>query len=210
MSKIFKTAKGTELPLMSLKGKDYLEVKWRLVWFREEKPSWGIETEFVVITEDSSTAKAIIKDESGRIIATSHKTENSQGFGDFLEKSETGAIGRALALIGYGTQFADELDEGERIVDSPVAPKSNGRSPQYSEDKSGRKVTDNQLARLFAIQKARGVPDDVCRGFVTAMGVTSSKNLTWGQYDKVVSQIEGWTPPVTADETPFSEEEIKF
>src|SRR5690606_32778738 len=34
--------------------------------------------------------------------------------------------GRALALIGFGTQFcADELDEGERIVDAPVAKKAS-------------------------------------------------------------------------------------
>jgi hypothetical protein len=42
-------------------------------------------------------------------------------FPEFMEKAETGALGRALALIGYGTQFcADDLDEGDRIVDSPV------------------------------------------------------------------------------------------
>ena len=40
-----------------------------------------------------------------------------------MEKAETGSIGRALALLGYGTQFcADELDEGDRIVDAPAEP----------------------------------------------------------------------------------------
>jgi len=54
-------------------------------------------------------------------VSTSHKFEDAVGFADFREKAETGAIGRALALIGYGTQFcADELDEGARIVDSPI------------------------------------------------------------------------------------------
>lgn len=116
-----KTPKGTELPILVLKGKDYLEVKYRLVWFREERPLWSIETEFISVTDKSATAKAIIKDEAGRIISTSHKFENMQGFPDFLEKAETGSIGRALALIGYGTQFCgDELDEKDRIVDAPV------------------------------------------------------------------------------------------
>lgn len=31
----------------------------------------------------------------------------------------TGAIGRALAMCGYGTQFAPELEEGPRLADSP-------------------------------------------------------------------------------------------
>lgn len=114
------TKKGTELPLLNLRGKDYLEVKYRLVWFREEHPTWGIETEFLYQGEAAAIAKATIKDDAGRILATAHKHEDKKGFPDFLEKAETGAVGRALALIGYGTQFAPELEEGERIVDSPV------------------------------------------------------------------------------------------
>lgn len=122
MSRTFATAKGTELPLLNLRGSDYLEVKYRLVWFREEHPAWSIETDFVSVTDRSACARAVIRDENGRTIATSHKMENSVSFPDFMEKAETGAIGRALALIGYGTQFcADDLDEGDRIVDSPVS-----------------------------------------------------------------------------------------
>lgn len=115
-----KTPKGTELPLLSLKGKDYLQVAHRLVWFREERPSWAIETEFAVLSPEYSIAKATIKTDDGKIIATAHKREDAKHFPDFMEKSETGAIGRALALIGYGTQFAPELDEGDRIVDAPL------------------------------------------------------------------------------------------
>lgn len=117
----YRTTKGTELPLLNLRGKEYLEVKFRLVWFREDHPDWSIETELISVTDVSAYARASIKDEKGRLIATSHKFESIQGFPDFIEKAETGAIGRALALIGYGTQFcADELDEGKRIVDAPV------------------------------------------------------------------------------------------
>ena len=65
--------------------------------------------------------KATIKNKEGQILAQGHKAENKASFSDYLEKAETGAIGRALALCGYGTQFTgDELDEGKRIVDAPV------------------------------------------------------------------------------------------
>jgi len=131
------TAKGTYLPLLKLKGKDYLEVKYRLVWFREDHPNWSISTELVAVTDKSCTAKATVSDETGRVIATSHKSETYAGFADFIEKAETGAIGRALALIGYGTQFcADELDEGERIVDSPAKPVGKKYDPYNGADKS--------------------------------------------------------------------------
>ncbi len=111
--------------LMQLKGKDYLEVKWRLMWFREQHPAasgWGIRTVCEEVTEDSARYRAQIVSPEGVIVAEGTKTETKRGFADFVEKAETGAIGRALALCGYGTQFCgDELDEGERIVDSPVA-----------------------------------------------------------------------------------------
>ncbi|HEU5370329.1 MAG TPA: hypothetical protein VFU69_17785, partial [Ktedonobacterales bacterium] len=36
------------------------------------------------------------------------------------EKAATKALGRALAGLSFGTQFAPELDEKQRVVDSPV------------------------------------------------------------------------------------------
>jgi hypothetical protein len=107
--------------LMQIKGKDYLQVQWRLVWFREEHKDWSITTEIVNSAPGAVQMKATITNEKGMIIAQAHKAENVKGFPDYLEKAETGAIGRALAMCGYGTQFTgDELDEGQRLADSPV------------------------------------------------------------------------------------------
>ncbi len=116
----YRTPKGTTLPLMNLKGKDYLNVAFRLVWFREEKADWRIQTEFLTLDNDIAIAKATILDPTGSIMATGHKREDRSHFADFMEKAEAGAIGRALAYVGYGTQFcAEEIDEGQRIVDAP-------------------------------------------------------------------------------------------
>ena len=115
--------------LISLKGKSYLEVKYRLVWFRDENPDWGISTDIVKLDMEAKYAivKATITDPTGRVLAQGTKMEDIKGFGDYLEKAETGAIGRALGVLGYGTQFCPEFDEvvagveNPRIVDSPVA-----------------------------------------------------------------------------------------
>lgn len=121
MANVFRTKKGTELPLLNLKGKDYLQVAHRLVYFREEHPLWSIETEFISMNEKSAVCKAVIKDESGRIIGIAHKEESLADFpAGYREKAETAAIGRALALCGFGTQFEPEFDEGSRVVDSPL------------------------------------------------------------------------------------------
>lgn len=107
--------------MMPLKGKDYLQVMWRLVWFREEHPDYGLDTVLLENDETHAIFTAKITDAAGRMLCSGHGSESAKDFGDFLEKAETKAVGRALAMLGYGTQFAaDELDEGERIVDSPV------------------------------------------------------------------------------------------
>jgi hypothetical protein len=100
-------------------GREYLPVSARLIWFRSEHPDWGIVTEAVEIDLEKQYAifRASIFNEEGRLIATATKREDVRGFGDYIEKAETGSVGRALVLCGYGTQFAPELEEGGRFAD---------------------------------------------------------------------------------------------
>jgi hypothetical protein len=132
--------------------KDYLPVQWRLVWLRSLCPDAQIETELLHLDMDKEVThvtrewndekrkyekvtlhgqgvavfKATVKTPTGAT-ATGTKQENAAAFADYIEKAETGAIGRALAALGYGTQFTgDELDEGtDRIADAPVQRKSS-------------------------------------------------------------------------------------
>ena len=113
--------------LMDLKGKSYLQVMWRLVWFREEKPLWSIDTKLEQLTENHAVFSAKIFDETGVQKSAGDGSESVKDFRDFIEKAETKAVGRALAMLGYGTQFAPEMDEGDRIVDSPVQGKGYER-----------------------------------------------------------------------------------
>jgi len=173
--------------------RDYLPVQWRLVWFREQCPDGAIETEMLHLDLDRETEeeayawndekkrsekvlkrangfvmfRAVVRDGKGGI-GTGTKSEKAASFPDYIEKAETGAIGRALAALGYGTQFAPELDEEHRIVDSPVnrssSSSSAGAGPQQppvatitrtSAVKNGNKVSENGH-RLAATENAPG------------------------------------------------------
>lgn len=105
-------------------GKLYAPVYVRIALFREDHPvadGWGINAEVVSTDDASCLARAEIVDPQGRVVSTGHKREHKAHFPDYEEKSLTGAVGRALLMAGYGTQYAlDELDEGERIVDAPI------------------------------------------------------------------------------------------
>lgn len=145
--------------LIQLKSKngpqDYLPVQFRLVWFREACPEGTIETELVRLDLDRETFadayewneqtrkkesyrkralgfamfKATVRDSKGGS-AVAHGSEGAADFGDYVEKAETKAIGRALAMLGFGTQFAPDLNEEHRIVDAPV-----DTAPSVSEPK---------------------------------------------------------------------------
>jgi len=135
--------------------KDYLQVQWRLVWFRELCPQGTIETEMVHLDTEKKLAvfKAVVADGKGGN-ACGHGSESEKDFFDYIEKAETKAVGRGLAMLGYGTQFTgDELDEDHRIVDTPVtqakpALQTVPAQPHAQDDGTRERLT--QVKQLFA------------------------------------------------------------
>jgi hypothetical protein len=110
---------------------DYLNVAQRLVWFQRDqrqmiasgaaKGSFEITCKPLEINIEAGYAifQTRIRDCLGNI-AEDVGSETKADFADFVEKAATKSKGRALASLGYGTAFAPELDEGERVVDAPV------------------------------------------------------------------------------------------
>jgi hypothetical protein len=116
---------------------DYLEVKWRLVWFREKYPHGTVITEEMCVDLEQGYARfrATVGDGEGGM-ATGTGTETHKSFEDFVEKAETRALGRALAALGIGTQFVgEELSEGEHVADAPVT--AGEHSEKSTSDGSG-------------------------------------------------------------------------
>ena len=104
---------------------DYLPVAARIAWFRKDHPLWSIITDVELQADKAVVMKATIKDILGTAIATARKKETEMGFPDYIEKAETGAIGRALAMCGYGTLQAPGFDEQDRLADAPVVKAKN-------------------------------------------------------------------------------------
>lgn len=173
------------IQLKSQQGpKDYLPVAWRLVWFREQCPEGTITTELLDLarSEECETEVSVWNDATKRYdkvkkvakgvavfratvtdgkgaSATGTKTENAACFPDYLEKAETGSIGRALAALGFGTQFTgDELDEGDRLADSPV---TRTQAPTLDPDKPS---TPSQHATINKLQRELGQSESDLEG----------------------------------------------
>lgn len=167
---------------MNLKGKNYLEVKWRLVWFREKFPEGTIHTEHITLTSDQAIFRAVIHSGEGGQ-ATGYGSETPKDFRDYIEKAETKAVGRALAMLGFGTQFDPDLDEEHRIVDAPVERQA---APQQPQQPAQAHVTDKQLNFI------RGLWKDL--GYITkgGDGKPHHDHIKLDQYTDSV-----WQQPVT-------------
>jgi hypothetical protein len=115
--------------LSNFDGRDYLEVKWRLLWLRSQHPDARMTTEIVQHNEEGGFAlfRAEVELPTGGK-ATGWGSETVRDFHDYIEAAETKALGRALAALGFGTQFCQDFDfsanarpgGAAQVVDAPV------------------------------------------------------------------------------------------
>ena len=154
--------------LTRISGSDYLEVKWRLVWMRDQHPDATIETQLMSHNDNTAVFRALVSIPGGGS-ATGWGSESAEDFRDYLEKAETKAIGRALAALGFGTQFCPDFEFGAaagRIVDAPVKVAARQRSTAGSDRQETASVaaigpdqpaTQRQLRYLQAVAREAGV-----------------------------------------------------
>jgi hypothetical protein len=122
-----------KLKTVDIKGKAYVPVNARMMYFRthEEFKGWSLESEIIELTATSVTIKAIIKNAEGRIIATGFANENkNDGYinkTSFIENCETSAWGRALSNLGIGIETSiasyDEVFTAQEKQAAPPPPK---------------------------------------------------------------------------------------
>lgn len=182
--------------LVNLNGRgEYLEVKWRLVWLRSEAPDAIIETNLERLEERSAIFSARVSIPDGGS-ATGWGSEDAGDFRDFIEKAETKAIGRALAALGYGTQFCNDHEfapggnivggNGQmRIVDAPVDLSPGRRQGQAQRaatvgqrpDQGDQRATERQVRFINSIARESGLDEQ--------------ELSTWSQelYGKEVDQL---------------------
>jgi hypothetical protein len=110
---------------------EYLDVRWRLIWLRSEYPEALIETKCLKYTFGETDKKqnfalfwARVTLPDGAGCAEAHGSETQNDFGEYIEKGETKAVGRALEFLGYGTTSAK--DDQEALADSPYSDRDRG------------------------------------------------------------------------------------
>lgn len=94
-----------ELKTVNIKGKPYVMVNERIVYFRKIYPEGSIITELLSSTNGVHTFKAMAIN-NGNVLATGHASEiegsSNVNKTSALENAETSAVGRALGILGIG------------------------------------------------------------------------------------------------------------
>jgi len=165
--------------LTKVGGRDYLEVKWRLVWLRALHPGARVVTnlvehrpgEMAVFVATVTLPPTEVEETdplTGEIVkrqwspsATGWGSEGIDDFGDYLEKAETKALGRALAALGFGTQFCWDFEFGadqQRVVDAPTELRGGDRRPSSGGNRM--EATPRQFKYLHAVAREVGLSNE--------------------------------------------------
>lgn len=171
--------------LTKIKGQDYLEVKWRIAWLRAEHP-------------DAVLSTALHSHENGRAIFSAHVqipdggsatgwgSETVDSFENYIEKAETKAIGRALAAVGYGTQFCDDFNDTGAIADAPVS-FNRGNGQQVNVDASLATSAQKSMIQYKARQ-AQLEPDELVQ-FIQQETGKAFNELTKREASRVIDAL---------------------
>ena len=143
---------------INIHGKQYVEVKERIKYFRENFKDWALTSEILELTDTRCVIKSTVLNDKDRVIATgiayeilgsSHINKTS-----FVENCETSSNGRALANLGV-------------MIETSIA---SADEVKYAKDQEKKlkieKLTDAKFsAMIVAIGEGKGdtVKERLCK-----------------------------------------------
>ena len=145
---------------INIKGKEYILVKDRVLYFNENYPNGKIETELLSeLNSEMVVMKATITpdvDNPTRIFTGFSQATWGDGYINktaAMENCETSAVGRALGMMGIGViDSIASADEYNKAQTQPIyTPKKTNNDPRSIVEAGIGKISDNEKAKFLAI-----------------------------------------------------------
>jgi len=156
----------TKLKTINIKGKEYVEVNERLIYFRKNFPNYSLTTEIVDKTDQSITILASILNEEGRVLANGlaeeFKGSTFINKTSYVENCETSAWGRALGNLGIGLETSvASADEVQNAIANQGKSKVSSKTPPKKQTSIVLNIGDENWTKVLhyvAENKAQGLP----------------------------------------------------
>lgn len=153
---------------IKIKGKDYVMVKDRLIYFNETYPEGAIQTELISEpTSELIIIKATVYPDKSTRCFTGYSQAIVGGSGvnatAALENCETSAVGRALAMMGIGVldsvASADEINKSSNNTMKFATPKQidwiRKTAHEVNDQLGGDEETDDWIETILTIRPAQ-------------------------------------------------------
>ena len=143
---------------INIKGKEYILVKDRVLYFNENYPNGKIETELLSeLNSEMVVMKATITpdvDNPTRIFTGFSQATWGDGYINktaAMENCETSAVGRALGMMGIGViDSIASADEYNKAQTQPIyTPKKTNNDPRSIVEAGIGKISDNEKAKFL-------------------------------------------------------------
>ena len=174
----------SKLKTVNIKGKFYVEVNERLIYFRNNFPNFSLTSEVLEKTDNSILILATITNEEGRVIATGMAEEEKGSTfinkTSYVENCETSAWGRALGNFGIGidTAVASANEVGNAIANESKPTKAKAKTkatPKKTESISLNIGDDNwgNVLMYIANNKGKKSLEDIGNALKTKYSMTA-------------------------------------
>jgi hypothetical protein len=130
--------------------------------------------------------------------ATGWGSEHYNDFRDYIEKAETKALGRALAALGFGTQFCPDFDFGSaagHVVDAPINLDARRDQSRETANTTGGgtqdfRATEKQRQYLMSIAKDLGITEEALHTESTASFGRDIATLTRRDASQFIERLQ--------------------
>lgn len=140
----------------NIKGKEYVQVNDRILFFRNEPRynGWSLESELLSLDSESCVIRATIRNAEGAVVAQGLAQEDKSSSyinkTSYVENAETSAWGRALANLGIGIETSIASSQEVEMAIGKQELLSKKPITQETLDKMKAAIAGGEVARVKA------------------------------------------------------------